>query len=140
MPLPQPASSAIVRRGDRVLLVRRINPPSQDMFAFPGGRAEPGEAPDETALRELHEETGITARHPQLFATYDLPGYDADGTLTSHFFLSVFTVEADDTAPVLAADDAADAGWYTLEEIRALNAPTSVVECAERALSQLHAR
>ena len=139
MPLPQPASSAIVRRGDRVLLVRRINPPSQDMFAFPGGRAEPGEAPDETALRELHEETGIKARHQQLFATYDLPGYDADGTLTSHFFLSVFTVEADETAPVLAADDAADAGWYTLEEIRALNAPTSVLECAERVLSQLHA-
>jgi len=137
MPLPQPASSAILRRGDRVLLVRRINPPSQDMFAFPGGRGEPGETPEETALRELQEETGIVARHPQLFATYDLPSHDADGHLTSHFFLSVYTVEADAQAIVLAADDAADAGWYTLDEIRRLPAPDSVVECAERVLGQL---
>lgn len=138
MPLPQPASSAILKRGDRLLLVRRINPPSQDMFAFPGGRGEPGETLADTALRELQEETGIIARHPQLFATYDLPSRDSAGQLTSHFLLSVFLVEADEQAAALAADDAADAGWFTLEEIRRLPAPESVVECAERLLGQLH--
>lgn len=135
---PQPASSAIIKRGDRLLLVRRINPPSQDMFAFPGGRGEPGETPADTALRELQEETGIVARHPQLFATYDLPSRDSAGQLTSHFLLSVFLVEADEQTAALAADDAADAGWFTLEEIRRLPAPESVVECAERLLGQLH--
>lgn len=135
---PQPASSAIIKRGDRLLLVRRINPPSQDMFAFPGGRGEAGETPADTALRELQEETGIIARHPQLFATYDLPSRDSAGQLTSHFLLSVFLVEADEQAAALAADDAADAGWFTLEEIRRLPAPESVVECAERLLGQLH--
>ncbi|MGP4690884.1 NUDIX hydrolase [Agrobacterium cavarae] len=135
---PQPASSAIIKRGDRLLLVRRINPPSQDMFAFPGGRGEAGETPADTALRELQEETGIVARHPQLFATYDLPSRDSAGQLTSHFLLSVFLVEADEQAAALAADDAADAGWFTLEEIRRLPAPESVVECAERLLGQLH--
>ncbi len=138
MLLPQPASSAIIKRGDRLLLVRRINPPSQDMFAFPGGRGEPGETPADTALRELQEETGIVARRPQLFATYDLPSRDSAGQLTSHFLLSVFLVEADEQAAALAADDAADAGWFTLEEIRRLPAPESVVECAERLLGQLH--
>ncbi len=135
---PQPASSAIIKRGDRLLLVRRINPPSQDMFAFPGGRGEAGETPADTALRELQEETGIVARHPQLFATYDLPSRDSAGQLTSHFLLSVFLVEADEQAAALAADDAADAGWFTLKEIRRLPAPESVVECAERLLGQLH--
>jgi len=132
---PRLASSAIVRNGDRLLLVRRINPPSKDMFAFPGGRAEEGETPAETALRELHEETGIVARDPQLFATYDLPSHDANGTLTSHFLLSVFTVETDADPLVTVGDDAADAGWYTLAEIRRLAAPESVVECAERLLA-----
>lgn len=140
MLLPQPASSAIIKRGDRLLLVRRINPPSQDMFAFPGGRGEAGETPADTALRELQEETGIVARHPQLFATYDLPSRDGAGQLTSHFLLSVFLVEADEQAAALAADDAADAGWFTLEEIRRLPAPESVVQCAERLLGQLHAQ
>lgn len=132
---PRLASSTIVRNGDRLLLVRRINLPSKDMFAFPGGRAEEGETPAETALRELHEETGIVARDPQLFATYDLPSHDANGTLTSHFLLSVFTVETDADPLVTVGDDAADAGWYTLAEIRRLPAPESVVECAERLLA-----
>ena len=48
-PNPQAASSAILERGGRYLLVRRKNPPSADMYAFPGGRAEPGETPDQTA-------------------------------------------------------------------------------------------
>ncbi|AQS62214.1 Bifunctional NMN adenylyltransferase/Nudix hydrolase [Rhizobium rhizogenes] len=132
---PRPASSAIVRNGDRLLLVRRINPPSKDMFAFPGGRGEEGETPAETALRELHEETGIVARKPQLFAIYDLPSHSTEGVLTSHYFLSVFTVETDADPAVTAADDAADAGWYTLAEIRRLPAPESVIECAERLLA-----
>jgi ADP-ribose pyrophosphatase YjhB (NUDIX family) len=40
---PALAVSAIVRRGGRYLLVLRANPPAADMYAFPGGRVEPGE-------------------------------------------------------------------------------------------------
>jgi ADP-ribose pyrophosphatase YjhB (NUDIX family) len=126
---PQAASSAILEREGRFLLIRRMNPPSADLFAFPGGRAEPGETPADTALREFHEETGIRARNPVLFATYDLNGDKDD---TRHFFLSVFKVEADIHTQAIAADDAADPGWYTVEEIRALPVPASVLECAER--------
>lgn len=129
MSSPQAASSAILERDGRFLLIRRMNPPSADLFAFPGGRAEPGETPAETALREFHEETGIIARNPVLFATYDLRGDKDD---TRHFFLSVFKVEADIQTEAIAADDAADPGWYTVEEIRALPVPASVLECAER--------
>jgi len=45
--------------------------------------------------------------------------------------LSVFTVETDADPLVTVGDDAADAGWYTLAEIRRLPAPESVVDCAE---------
>ena len=46
MSLPaQPASSAILIRAGKVLLIRRLNPPAADLYAFPGGRAEPGETP-----------------------------------------------------------------------------------------------
>jgi len=133
--IPKAASSAILQRGNRFLLVLRRNPPSADMYAFPGGRAEPDETPEETALREFEEETGIKARSPQLFATYDLKTHAADGSVVSHFFLSVFRVEADDTAAAHAADDATDLGWFTVEEIRRLPVPQSVLECAERLAS-----
>ena len=128
---PQPASSAIIERDGRYLLVLRSNPPSADMYAFPGGRGEPGETPAETALRELFEETGIKAEKPLLFATYDLPGRE-DGPGSPSFFLSVFKVKADRDAVAVAADDAASVGWYTAEEIAKLPAPDSVRECIAR--------
>lgn len=136
-PLPQAASSAILERDGRFLLIRRMNPPSADLYAFPGGRAEPGETPDETAVREFFEETGIRARNPVLFATYDLNGDKDD---SRHFFLSVFRVEADADTKAIAADDAADPGWYTVEEIRKLPVPPSVLECAERLAAEIEAR
>ncbi len=125
----QAASSAILERDGRFLLIRRKNPPMADLFAFPGGRAEPGETPAETALREFFEETGIRAHSPTLFATYDLKGAKDDGR---HFFLSVFLIEADSDVEAIAADDAADPGWYTAEEIRRLPCPPSVRDCAEK--------
>ena len=136
-PSPQAASSAILERDGRFLLIRRMHPPSADLFAFPGGRAEPGEAPEETAIREFFEETGIPARNPVLFATYDLNGDKDDGR---HFFLSVFLVEADLDTEAIAADDAADPGWYTIDEIRSLPVPPSVLECAEKLAARGNAR
>ncbi|MBP2547425.1 ADP-ribose pyrophosphatase YjhB (NUDIX family) [Neorhizobium galegae] len=136
LPRPRAASSAILEREGRYLLIRRRNPPSADLFAFPGGRGEPGETPADTAVREFFEETGIMAREPELFATYDLETRDTSGALQSHFFLSVFRVKADADRAAIAADDAADAGWFTLEEIRALPVPESVLDCVERLAAQ----
>ena len=130
----KPASSAVLERDGRYLLVLRRNPPAADMYAFPGGRGEPGESPAETALREFAEETGIVARKPRLFATYDLRSNSTGG----HYFLSVFRVEADPGAIAVAADDAAALGWFTAEEIAALPAPESVRDCLRRLEADRH--
>jgi ADP-ribose pyrophosphatase YjhB (NUDIX family) len=126
--MPQAASSAILIRDGKILLIRRRNPPSLDMFAFPGGRAEPGETPEETAIREFEEETGIQAHSPRQFAFYDLVAENTG----RHFHLNVFLVEADPLAIAEARDDAADAGWFTPEEIRTLSTPESVLDCVAR--------
>ncbi|MCP8895731.1 NUDIX hydrolase [Shinella daejeonensis] len=128
----KPASSAIVERDGRYLLVLRRNPPAAEMYAFPGGRGEAGETAAETALRELFEETGIKASNPRLFETYLLPGRRKDGPAAPTYFLSVFRVEADASAQAVAADDAVEAGWYTADEIARLPAPESVRECIRR--------
>lgn len=131
-PPPRTAASAIVEHEGRVLLVKRRHPPAADLYAFPGGRSEPGETLEETALRELFEETGLRGRSPQLFAFYDLKGEeDGDGP-PSHFHLSVFRVELAEMAEVMAADDALEAAWFALEDAPSLAAPASVIECIER--------
>jgi 8-oxo-dGTP diphosphatase len=131
-PVHHPASSVIVRHEGRLLLVKRSNPPAQDLFAFPGGRGEDGETPEKTALRELHEETGLSGKNPRLFATYMLYP-DADGPEEHHFALSVFLVDIEGDATIAeASTDAKELGWYTPQDILTLPAPPSVIDCVER--------
>ena len=42
-----------------VLMVKRARAPFAGLWSFPGGRTEPGETAEETARRELLEETGL---------------------------------------------------------------------------------
>lgn len=128
----KPASSAIVIHEGRYLLVRRGKPPAKDLFAFPGGKGEPGETPAETALRELLEETGLHGEDPALFATYPL--------VAGHggYFLSVFLVHCRDVSGATARDDAVDVGWFTAAAIGSIGVPDSVAECIARLESTRH--
>lgn len=51
------AAGGLVVRNDAVLLVHR---PKYDDWTFPKGKAEDGETDEDCALREVHEETGLS--------------------------------------------------------------------------------
>ncbi|MFC7343219.1 nucleotide triphosphate diphosphatase NUDT15 [Saccharopolyspora griseoalba] len=53
-------SAVVVRDGD-VLLGRRKGAHGAGDWSFPGGKIDPGEAPEDAAVRELLEETGLRA-------------------------------------------------------------------------------
>ncbi|QDY75331.1 NUDIX hydrolase [Streptomyces qinzhouensis] len=59
---PPPVAIAVITRAvdARVLLVRRRIPEGRIVWQFPGGKVEPGETPEETAVRETREEVGLT--------------------------------------------------------------------------------
>jgi mutator protein MutT len=54
---PIRAASAAVFRDGRVLIARRANPPH--LWSLPGGRVGAGETPEQAAIREVREETGV---------------------------------------------------------------------------------
>ena len=61
------AACALVDTDNRILLAQR--PEGKELaglWEFPGGKVEPGETPEETLVRELHEELGITTKIPCL--------------------------------------------------------------------------
>ncbi|WP_420410025.1 NUDIX hydrolase [Hoeflea sp.] len=124
------AVSVAVERDGRFLLVLRANPPAQDLYAFPGGRVDPGETLVQAALRELEEETGLRASNARPFATFDLTADDPEEANRSNFLLTVFRAD-DPGGEACALDDAKAVAWFTPEEIRTLPTPQSMVTCID---------
>ena len=66
---------ALVDADRRVLIAQRPEgKPLAGLWEFPGGKIDPGERPEQTLIRELHEEIGITVKEaclaPLTFASY----------------------------------------------------------------------
>ena len=63
---------AFCARGDGAVLLARMGPGTLDAgsWTLPGGRVEFGEHPDDTVLRELREETGLTGERGRVVAVY----------------------------------------------------------------------
>ena len=59
--VPRPRAVAVVVQHGRVLVVRR-RARGREYAVLPGGGLEPGESPEQAVLRELFEETTLTAR------------------------------------------------------------------------------
>lgn len=112
---PIPAVGVVCLRGDEVLLIRRGKPPRVGEWSLPGGRIEPGERAVDAALRELVEETGVTARITALIDVVD--GLFADAGL--HYVLIDYAAEWVSGEPV-AGDDALEARFVPLNQVEAL--------------------
>lgn len=124
LPQPRGAVLAVLRRpaDGAYLLVRRANPPDAGLWGFPGGRIEPGESLLEAAARELEEETGISAQGTETLTVFDSIHHDAQGVLLFHYVIVAVRctgVNLDIAIPH-PGDDATEAGWFTLADIRAL--------------------
>jgi len=123
---PIACAGAICLKGDHVLLIRRGQPPRAGEWSVPGGRMERDETPEACAMRELTEETGVTATlHSHLVTLH--PTFEGKG-YTLHDYLCLWS-----SGDPVAADDVTDARWFTLAQAGRLGmwpATLAVVESA----------
>jgi 8-oxo-dGTP diphosphatase len=93
----------------KVALIERRKNPFAGMWAIPGGFMEGNETVEETALRELKEETGITDIYLEQFHVFNKPGRDPRGpTIT----IALFALINSDRCHLIASEDAAKAKWW----------------------------
>jgi len=117
---PCVAVGAVVFNNNRVLLVRRGQPPAQDLWAIPGGKVGLGETLQEAAEREILEETGVIIHAGRPIYTFDLLEKDQHGRIRFHYV--IVDLIADYVAgSIRAGDDAKEARWVNPYEIHQLS-------------------
>jgi 8-oxo-dGTP diphosphatase len=109
---PIPATCLVViDNQDRVLLVKRSVEPKLGFWCLPGGFMELGETPEQGALRELEEETGLSGTIERLLGVVTNQSSQYDTVFMAGFLVKEFT-----GSPV-AGDDASDAAFFTRERL-----------------------
>jgi 8-oxo-dGTP diphosphatase len=82
--MPTPIAIAVVQHEDRFLIgLRPEGVPLAGLWEFPGGKIEPGETPEEAAVRECLEETGLSVQ--PLFRYRDHAEQYDHGHIQLHF-------------------------------------------------------
>ncbi|TDC44730.1 NUDIX domain-containing protein [Actinomadura sp. KC345] len=105
----QEAIVAVLRRGDRVLVIRRGPQARRPGYWAPlSGRIEPGETQEEALTREVHEEVGLQVS--------PLAKVWESETDDRRFRLHWWTAEAETGAVIADPGEVSDARWVTAEE------------------------
>lgn len=70
LPTTRHLTASMVVIDPRASLLLLIHHKATGVWMFPGGHVDPDEAPHEAARREVHEETGVIARHVHIGGTH----------------------------------------------------------------------
>jgi ADP-ribose pyrophosphatase YjhB (NUDIX family) len=116
---PRAGASAVLFRGEAVLLVERGRPPSEGLWSLPGGAIEAGEPAEDAARREVREETGLIAHIEGLAGVYDVIDHNAAGEVVLHYVIACYFGRADDGEP-RPGGDASEARFFALDTVHAL--------------------
>lgn len=134
--MPFVGVGAIIIEDGRVVLVKRAHPPIQGQWSIPGGVLEVGEHVREAAVREAREETGLIVEPGELLGVFDRVLRDADSRVQFHYVLIDFLCRK--VGGELRADgDAAEARWFTPEELPALKLSPDTFEVIQKGFEKL---
>jgi 8-oxo-dGTP diphosphatase len=106
-----------VVRDDHVLMMLRRKQPNLGQWTAPGGKVEWDEAPVETCIREMQEETGLTVVRPELRAII------TEVSPVDHYQWTMFCYVAHEFTGEVGATHEGDLAWIPLPSLDSLPLP-----------------
>jgi 8-oxo-dGTP diphosphatase len=122
------ALAALLDGEGRMLLVHQSY--GARHWALPGGLLEPGESPQEAAVREVREEVGVDFEPATLVAVY---------TLRSRGLRFVFSGRFSGTPVVRDKNELTEIGWFPLDALPQPLAPSAPYAAREIAAGRVGA-
>jgi len=98
----------------KVLLIQRDLEPFAGRWALPGGFVHIGESPEESARRELKDETGVKNVFLEQLYTFGHPDRDPREHIISIAYYALVNLNDHE---ILAATDAREAAWFEIDDI-----------------------
>lgn len=98
----------------RLLMIQRGGQPFQGAWALPGGFMKKGETLQETARRELKEETGTDKAYFEFCGAFSDKGRDPRGWIVSQAFIAVLNEDDIANGHFEASGDASETKWFDL--------------------------
>lgn len=109
---PSPTVDGIVKQNERLLLIKRKNPPFKGDYALPGGFVEYNEPVEKAVIREVEEETGLETEINKLIGVYSSPDRDPRG----HMISTVFSLDITGGS-LEGSSDAEKARYFDIEDL-----------------------
>lgn len=115
---PTPAAACLIERDGRVLMVQRKYPPYVGDWTMPAGYVEWDETPEQAAVRETREETGLEVVTAGLFGVFPWFHEFNDGQSHDNGLLVVY-LGLVVGGELQAGDDAQAVGWFATDALPA---------------------
>jgi 8-oxo-dGTP diphosphatase len=101
----------------KVLLVRRMYPPYKGKWAIPGGFVRYEEPLEDAAMRELHEETGVSDVYIEQLYTFGEPKRDPRKRVIT---VAYFALISSENLVVRPDSEVSDVRWFSIYDLPTL--------------------
>lgn len=108
--------AVIMNKRNELLVVRRAKEPAKGTLDLPGGFSDCYESSEESAAREVLEETGLKVGKVEFL--FSLPNIYPYGGMDIHTLDMFYRCEVESDSQAKAADDASEVMWIPWDRIR----------------------